>query len=99
MKTVATTLAALLIVGLAGGASAVCPPGGGNDETSENYTAAGGNWVVGTYTPGTVAGGLSSSDLLITELAFTANNQEFVEIYNPTGNTISLDQYYLSVMS
>jgi hypothetical protein len=96
MKLLATGLTALLAVGVVDLASAACPAGGGNDETSENYTAGGGNWAVAAATPGTVAGGLVSNDLLITELAFTNNNQEFVEIYNPTAAPINLDNYYLS---
>jgi hypothetical protein len=96
MKRLATALVCATLFGVSN-VAAVCPPGGGNDETSENFSAAGGIWrTITAATPGTVPGGLSSSDLLITELAYTGNNQEFVEIYNPTSNAINLDQYYLS---
>lgn len=99
MKRVTTIFAiAGVTLLLAAAAHAACPPGGGNNETSENFSAAGGNWAVAAMTPGAVAGGLfgASNDLLITELSYTANNQEFVEIYNPTSQTISLDGYYIS---
>lgn len=97
MKVLATGMAALLAIGTANLAfGAACPPFGGDDQTSENFSAAGGNWVTGLPTPGTVAGGLVSNDLLITEYAYTGNSQEFVEIYNPTATPITLDEYYLS---
>jgi hypothetical protein len=97
MKVLATGLACLLAIGTANVAfGAACPPYGGRDETSESFTAAGLNWAVATATPGTVAAGLVSDDLLITELSFTNNNQEFVEVYNPTATPISLNEYYLS---
>lgn len=96
MKNVAIAAVVLLCIGAALPAAAVCPPGGGYDETSEDFSAAAGNWIVATATPGTVGGTLWAEDLLITEVSYTANNQEFVEIYNPTNRTISLDNYYLS---
>lgn len=97
MRTLKTTLlTAGLVIGISVAAWATCPPGGGDNETSENFSAAGGNWVVGVPTPGTVAAGLVSNDLLLTEYAYTGNAQEFCEIYNPTSATIGLDNYYLS---
>jgi hypothetical protein len=95
MKRLITTSAAVLFV-VATSAFAICPPGGGPNETSEDFSASGGYWGVAAITPGTVPGVVLGPDLLITEVSYTANGQEFVEIYNPTGVTVSLANYYLS---
>lgn len=75
---------------------------GGHDETTESFSAAG--WAAAAAaTPGTVAGGVTGSHLLITEVgwrglnsATLADSTEFIEIYNPTAATVDLSVVYLS---
>ena len=77
---------------------------GGHDETTEDFTGAA--WAAaGLATPGTVAGGVTGSHLMITEVGMRglngatpqlADSSEFVEIYNPTTCTINLSRVYLS---
>ncbi len=75
---------------------------GGHNETSENF-AAGGGWATANMSPGTVPGGLSGTHLMISEVAVRgagtgagSDSSEYVEIYNPTGKPVSLDDKYIS---
>ncbi len=43
--------------------------------------------------------GNPSDHLLVSEIAVTPTNGEFIEIYNPTTSSITLDNYYLSNMN
>jgi hypothetical protein len=75
---------------------------GGHDETTESF--AGASWAAAAAaTAGTVAGGVTGTHLLITEVgwrgwnsATLADSTEFIEIFNPTAASIDLSCYYLS---
>lgn len=93
MKTFASTLFALVVLG----AAVAVPAGaqqviGGHDETSEPNA---GLWSVGAITPGT-AGPIGASHLLLTEVVVTPTAAEFVEIHNPGTETVDLSKYYLT---
>ena len=91
---------------------AFCGPGAGRagptigffDATSENFGASGG-WGIINMSPGCLPAGvtLTGNHLLISEVAprgagtgTNSDSSEYVEIYNPTPNPVSLADYYLS---
>jgi predicted extracellular nuclease len=65
----------------------------GHDETSENLSAT---WTEAAPSPGSDAPPPSAVGLLLTEIVVTPTAGEFVEIYNPTGGTVDLSNYYLT---
>jgi hypothetical protein len=68
---------------------------GGNNETSESYV--GPVWAVNAApSAGSVPVGLSGNDIIISEVAYSGNNQEFIELYNPTPLSIDLSKYYVT---
>jgi hypothetical protein len=64
---------------------------GGHDETSESSTY----WTVATVSPGTCSGG-SAAHLLISEVTVTPTAGEFIEVCNPTGQSVDLSDFCLS---
>jgi len=77
---------------------------GGFDATSENFSASGG-WGIINMTPGCLPTGvtLTGNHLLISEVAprgagtgVSSDSSEYVEIYNPTPDPVSLANYYIS---
>lgn len=106
MRKIVTTLSTLgLCAAMAARASASCDQTiGGHDETTENFLGA--TWAAAAAaTAGSVAGGVTGTHLLITEVGWRgwnanattlADSSEFVEIFNPTAETINLSCYYLS---
>ncbi len=104
-KMVATLIAAVSLVMLFAVPSVRAQQGcftGGHVETSEDLSAAG-SWVIAGRSPGAVLGAPTASHLVITEVAprgfgtgAGSDSSEYVEIYNPTPNTVSLDHYYIS---
>ena len=65
---------------------------GGHDETSEVNNP---RWATGALTPG-VAPALTGIHLLVSEFCVTPTPHEFIEIYNPTSETVDLSKYYLT---
>jgi hypothetical protein len=103
MKKSATALVAIAALCLALPAYAVEHTIGSHDETSEDFTIAGSWAAASAATPGTVAGGVVGTHLLITEIgsrglnsATLADSTEFIEIFNPTSSTVDLSTLYLS---
>jgi subtilisin family serine protease len=74
-----------------------------HDETTEDLKGSQWNATAGTAaTPGTVAGGVTGSHLLISEVgmrgfntALLTDSTEFLEIYNPTASSVDLSRTYL----
>lgn len=103
MKRVCNALAlaalgALLAISPAG---AVTCSIGGHNETSENFATGG--WATSNMTPGTVSGAPFAFHLVISEVAprgagtgAGSDSSEYLELYNPTPNPISLDGKYIS---
>jgi len=108
MTKFATFLMAILVVGFALSLPAQAQQSiGGHDESTEDHTGA--QWTAVAPIPGTPATPgtgpvLAGVHLLISEpgvrgtnstTAAWADSTEFLEIYNPTGQTIDLSKYYL----
>src|SRR5207244_1396556 len=71
----------------------VAGPAHAHDETSENLALA---WTLGSPTPGTIPHSGAAAHLLISEVVVTPTAAEFVEIMNPTSESIDLSHTYLS---
>ena len=74
---------------------------GGHNETSENFATGG--WGTTNMSPGTVSGAPFAFHLVISEVAprgagtgAASDSSEYLEIYNPTPNPISLNGKYIS---
>lgn len=86
-----------LVLGLlvAAPVHALCTDPGGMNQTSEPMASTRGTLATAP-TPGSCSLGLLGGDLLISEIKVTEDRREFIEIYNPTNATISLDDYYIT---
>ncbi|MDI6809777.1 MAG: SdrD B-like domain-containing protein [Candidatus Eisenbacteria bacterium] len=77
---------------------------GGHDETTEDHTGAQWNSVFyAVPTPDSVVAGITGTHLLITEVGWhgpnifsASDSAEFIEIYNPTSDSLDLSKYYLA---
>lgn len=82
--------------------------GGSTTSTTSSTKSATSSTTTGTTTSSTttastttgtttgVGGGVEADHLVINEVGVAGNEDEFVEIYNPTASAVALDDYYLS---
>lgn len=105
MSKFVTFLMVVLVLGFALSLSAQAQQSiGGHDESTEDHTVTPPWAAAALATAGVVNPAVAGSHVLMTEIgvrgwngAGTLNDStEFIEIYNPTSNTIDLSKYYLS---
>ena len=68
----------------------------GRDETSENFVGTFQMATADPVRPAPPPVGGDAVKLLITEVATTGTQQEFIEIYNPSGQAVDMSDYYLT---
>lgn len=85
----------MLLLLAAAPARATCPEGSGINVTATPMAAARAVFSQAA-TPSFSSLAPVGTDLVISELRVDGDGREFIEIYNPTSQTIQLDDYYLS---
>jgi len=68
----------------------------GRDETSENFDGTFQMAAADPVRPAPPPVGGDAVKLLLTEVATLGSSQEFIEIYNPSGQDVDLSDYYLT---